>query len=239
MHKKNIFYKSTILITGADGGIGRSFIDELLKNDIEKLYITGININVLNELSKIDNRLVPLSLNITSIEDIKKVKKICNDVNCLINNAGIEFKTNFLNADFLEKFDKEISVNFKGTVNLTNHFIEILNKNKNSYIINILSIASLTFIDNISSYCISKMALHTYCQYLRKKEETKLLKIFNIYPGYVDTNLVSDIKTQKISPNQLVQNIFSEIEKGNLDIFPDDMSKKYEKSTKLKIDYFN
>jgi short-subunit dehydrogenase involved in D-alanine esterification of teichoic acids len=236
---RNIFYKSIILLTGADGGIGRSFIDELLTNDIEKIYITGLNINVLNELSTIDKRLIPLKLDITSIEDINNIKERCGDVNCLINNAGIEFKTDFLSPEFSQKFDKEISVNFKGTINLTNNFIDILNRNDNSFIINILSIASLTLIDTISSYCISKMALHVYCQYLRKREETKSLKIFNIYPGYVDTSLVSDVNIDKISPSELVKNICNEINEGKFDIFPDLMSKKYRNSNKLKIDHFN
>ncbi|HKO76700.1 MAG TPA: SDR family NAD(P)-dependent oxidoreductase [Flavobacterium sp.] len=236
---KNIFYKSTILLTGADGGIGRSFINELLKRNIEKIYITGLNIDVLTELSKIDKRLIPLKLDITSNEDINKIKEKCGDVNCLINNAGIEFKTDFLSQEFSQKFDKEISVNFKGTINLTNNFIDILNKNKNSFIVNILSIASLILIDTISSYCISKMALHIYCQYLREREETQSLNIFNIYPGYVDTSLVSDVEIEKIQPSELVKNIFTEMNMGKLDIFPDSMSKKYEESSKLKIEHFN
>lgn len=236
---KNIFYKSTILLTGADGGIGRSFIDELLKINIKKIYITGLNINALNELSKIDKRLVPIKLDITSIEDIKNIKEKCGDINCLINNAGIELKTDFLSFEFCQKFDKEIAVNFKGTVNLTNNLIGVLNKNRNSFIVNILSIASLTLIDTISSYCISKMALHIYSQFLREREETKNLKVFNVYPGYVDTSLVSDIEIDKISPDELVRNICEEINDGVLDVFPDKMSKNYKESNKLKIDKFN
>lgn len=234
-----IFNKSIVLLTGADGGIGKCFIDELLKNDVKKIYISGLNIDSLTELSKKDKRLIPIKLDITSKEDIENISKKCSDVNCLINNAGIELKTDFLSKEFSQKFDKEIAVNFKGTINLTNEFIDVLKNNEKPLIINILSIASLTFIDTISSYCISKMALHIYCQYLRECKETNSMKIFNIYPGYVDTSLVSDVLIDKISPEELVENICQEIKNGVFDVFPDNMSKKYRDSNKLKIDQFN
>lgn len=239
MDNAKIFNKSTVLLTGADGGIGKCFIDELLKNDVKKIYVSGLNIDSLIALSKKDKRLIPIKLDITSIEDIENISKKCSDINCLINNAGIELKTDFLSKEFSQKFDKEIAVNFKGTINLTNELIDILKNNEKPLIINILSIASLTFIDTISSYCISKMALHIYCQYLRERKETNSMKIFNIYPGYVDTSLVSDVIIDKISPEELVKNICQEIKNGVFDVFPDNMSKEYRDSTKLKIEQFN
>ena len=134
MDNSKIFNKSIVLLTGADGGIGKCFIDELLKNDVEKIYISGLNIDTLTELSHKDKRLIPVKLDITSMEDIKNISKKCSDVNCLINNAGIELKTDFLSKEFSQKFDKEIAVNFIGTINLTNEFIDVLKKNEKSKI---------------------------------------------------------------------------------------------------------
>ncbi|GEM_PF-2515838 len=106
----------------ADGGIGKAFIDELLKREVTKLYISGINIEILNLIAQLDNRLIPIRLDITNVEDINLCVGKCKDVNIIINNAGIELKSNLLEINASNKFDKEIKVNFTGAMQLTNPF---------------------------------------------------------------------------------------------------------------------
>lgn len=238
MNKLNLD-NSIILITGADGGIGQAFVKELILRGVKKIYISGINLDKLKELASIDQRLIPVKLDVTSETDINSCLEKCNDINGLINNAGIELKSSILDNNFLSKFDKEVSINFKGPVNLTNSFLNILKEKDSPFIVNILSIGSLIMIDNISSYCYSKVLLHLYSQNLRNQCELNEIKIFNVYPGYVDTNLVSDVLIDKISPSELVKNICEDMLNGKLNIFPDKMSQVFESSNKLNIDYLN
>lgn len=234
---KNNFKNAIVLITGADGGIGSAFIAELLTRGVNKLYISGINIEALNSIAKLDKRLIPIKLDITNIKDIDLCVNKCVDINIIINNAGIELKSNLLEINANTKFEKEVKVNFIGAMQLTNNLISTLSKNNNAQIINILSIASLVFIESISTYCITKMAFHIYTQSIRKDLANKV-KVFGVYPGYVDTSLVSDVDIDKISPVDLVKNICDDVELDKINIFPDKMAKKYEKSTKLQLEYF-
>lgn len=232
----NIFKNSVVFITGSDGGIGKAFIKELLNRNVKKIYATGLNIENLKELSNLNSsKIIPLRLDVTNSTEIKDCVAKCNDTTILINNAGIELKSPFLAVNASEKAKFEMNVNFIGVVDLSNQFINVLKSNSNPAIINILSVASLVLIKDISTYCASKMALHLFTQSIREELKNEI-KVFGIYPGYVDTSMVSDVDIAKISPIELVKNICNEIELEKLDVFPDEMSKKYAESSKLKID---
>lgn len=234
--KDNIFEDSVVLITGADGGIGTAFVEELIKHKVHKIYASGLILKNLIDLSQIaPNIIIPVKLDITKKNKIDECIKQCNDTNILINNAGVELKSGFLDDDISKKLSFEMNVNFIGGVELTNEFVKLFKNRENSAIINILSIASLIYIKNIGTYCASKVAFHLYTQAIREELEG-LINVYAVYPGYVDTKMVSDVKTEKILPTDLVKNICNEIILGNLNIFPDNMSKKYINSNKLKLE---
>ncbi|MBB2151360.1 SDR family NAD(P)-dependent oxidoreductase [Pedobacter gandavensis] len=233
----NIFKDSVVFITGADGGIGKAFVAELLNREVKKVYVAGINIEALEDLSLIrPDLIIPIKLDVTSTLDVAKCREQCTDVTILINNAGVELKASFLEDKSAAKAQFEMNVNYIGPVDLCNQFLSVLKGNSNPAIINILSIGSLVLIKNISTYCASKMALHVFTQAIRQELEAEI-KVFGVYAGYVDTSMVSDVVIEKISPRELVRNICNEVALNTLDIFPDEMSKQFVNSSKLKIDY--
>jgi len=236
----NLFKNAVVLLTGADGGIGTSFVNELIKKKVRKIYITGINKeNLLLLASNYPDILFPVLLDVTNPKEIKDFCSQYRDINILINNAGVELKSDFLNLRAHEFAQFEMSVNYIGIVNLTNELLPILKSNSNSAIINILSIASLSVIKRLSTYCASKTAAHIFTQSIREDLLPFKIKVFGIYPGYVDTSMSSDITYQKISPNKLVENICNEINLDKFNVFPDPMSLEFAMSDKLNMKYVN
>lgn len=234
----NIFNNATVLLTGADGGIGTSFVNELIKKNATKIYITGINKeNLLLLASNHPDILFPVVLDVTNPKDIKDFCSKYKDINILINNAGVELKSDFLNLKAHEYAQFEMNVNYIGVINLTNELLPTLKSNSNSIIINILSIASLSVIKRLSTYCASKTAAHLFTQSIREDLLPFKIKVFGIYPGYVDTTMSSDINYEKISPNKLVENICNDINLNKFNIFPDPMSSEFENSDKLNMKY--
>ncbi len=235
----NKLEKSVVFLTGADGGIGRAFIKILLSKNVKKIYITGLKIKPLIELaSQCPDKLIPLELDVTNISDIEKCVKKCNDVNFLINNAGIELKSSFNTLKSANCAKLEMDINYIGVVQLTNSFRNILKNQENSIVLNILSIGSLIFIDKLATYCTSKSATHMFTQAIREDFRKDNITVIGVYPGYVDTSMSSDVvNSYKISTDELVENIFNDINDGKLNIFPDKMSKEYSKSDKLILDY--
>ena len=234
----NLFDNAVVLLTGADGDIGKAFIDELLNQNISKIYITGINIERLSDIASHHPKILfPFLLDVTDSGQIKDFCSIHKDINILINNAGIELKSDFLNLKAHEYAKLEMNINYIGVVNLTNELVPILKSNSNAAIINILSIASLYFIKRLSTYCASKTATHIFTQSIREDLTEYNIKVFGIYAGYVDSTMSADVEYDKISPKTLVKNICNDINSDLFNIFPDPMSLAFKNSNKLKLDY--
>lgn len=232
----NILKNSVVFITGADGGIGKAFVAELLNREVKKIYVAGINMEALEALSMTRPELIyPIKLDVTNTLEVKKCAEQCLDTTILINNAGVELKASFLGDKSAAKAQFEMNVNYIGPVDLCNQFLKVLKANGNPAIVNILSIGSLVLIKNISTYCASKSALHLFTQAIREELKTEI-KVFGVYAGYVDTAMVTDVLVEKISPAALVEHICNDIALNVLDIFPDEMSKKFADSNKLKIE---
>ncbi|MFT3741854.1 MAG: SDR family NAD(P)-dependent oxidoreductase [Gammaproteobacteria bacterium] len=218
---------TSILITGACGGIGSSLIEQFVLKKAKKIYATDLNIHNLNQLQKkFGDIIVPLELDVTQPEAINACKSKCQDIDILVNNAGIECATSFLNEKSLSSSNIEMAVNYFGVHNLCFTFWTLLKEKKSAAIVNILSIASFSLILKLGTYCASKTATHLLTQALRKESEGTSIKIYGVYPGYVDTKMTQNINVEKASPQQIAIEVCDGIENGILNIFPDPMSTK-------------
>src|ERR1700676_4164199 len=76
------------LVTGANGGIGRAFVQELLKRGAAKIYLGARDPASLRGLFAESNKLVPITLDVTNAKQIEEAAKTASDITLLINNAG-------------------------------------------------------------------------------------------------------------------------------------------------------
>ncbi|WP_051882229.1 SDR family NAD(P)-dependent oxidoreductase [Chryseobacterium soli] len=234
----SILENSVVFLTGADGGIGRAFIAELIQRKAKKIYITGLNLEALKEIAEgMPEKLFPVKLDVTNAIDIENCINTCPDVTVLINNAGVELKSGFMGEKSADCAQFEMQINYVGVVRLTNSFYKILKSNPNPAVINILSVGSLVLIDRLATYCASKAAAHMFTQSIRKEFHQNGIKVFGVYAGYVDTAMSADLEIEKISAEELLQNICNDVEADVYSIFPDKMSKNYSESNKLSLDF--
>ena len=84
-----IFENKTILITGANGGLAFVFIETLLKQNIKKIYCTARDIEKLENLKKLSEKIEIFSLDITKKEDLESIVSQIENIDILINNAGV------------------------------------------------------------------------------------------------------------------------------------------------------
>lgn len=230
-----IFAEKTILITGACGGIGECLIYEFLLRNVKKIYAADLSKDRLDILQlKYGNIIHPIKLDVTKEDDIIACKEQCDDIDMLFNNAGIECATGFLHEKSIKASFLEMSVNYFGVHNLCLSFWQSLKSKESAAIVNILSIASIALILKLGTYCASKTAAHLLTQGLRFESNGSNIKVFAVYPGYVDTEMTKKIDVEKVSPKQIALQICNNIQKNILDIFPDETSKKLfrKKSTK-------
>ena len=182
--------KGNVFISGASRGIGKSIANHFAENDYK---VIGTSRNDFEFDNKSEN-LIPIKLDITSRDDVKKCfndlksKDLLPDI--LINNAGITSDQLFLKMKD-DDWDSVISTNLTGTYNLTKIFIRNMIKNKNGRIINISSVAGLMGNPGQVNYSSSKSALSGFTKSLAKEIGSRNITVNSIAPGFIDTDMTS------------------------------------------------
>ncbi|MFN8575593.1 MAG: SDR family NAD(P)-dependent oxidoreductase [Candidatus Sericytochromatia bacterium] len=202
---------NTILITGGTSGIGFELVKRFyeLNNKIIVISSNEKNLSKLREKFPLINTIVCDLSDINQVVNlIEKCKKDFSDINILINNAGIQFKYSLLENTYdYHNIVKETQLNFITPMILCYYFIPVLKKNNNSAIINVSSTLAIIPKKQTPIYCGTKAAIHISTKSLRYQLEGSNIKVFEIIPPLVDTNMTQDIKkskVKKISPESLV-----------------------------------
>jgi NAD(P)-dependent dehydrogenase (short-subunit alcohol dehydrogenase family) len=210
----NIANKS-VLITGANRGIGQALVDEALRRGAKRVYA-----GTRSTLQTTDQRLTPLTLDVTSVSQIQSAVSQVDSLDVLINNAGVAIYDDLSNFDVIEK---HLAVNFLGLLKVTHAFLPLLKRSKGA-IVNNLSLAGLAALPMIPSYSISKAAAFNMTQSLRALLADQGVTVHAVVLGPIDTDMNRGLEIPKASPESAAQRIFDGLEKGDDEIFPDPSS---------------
>jgi len=211
----------TILVSGANRGIGKAIVAELLKHNVKKIYAAARKTSELPNFA--DARVQAIALDITDISQIKDAATKANDVEVLINNAGVLSFAGIITGEN-EMLQRDMDVNYFGTMNMVRSFVPVLSKNGGGAIANVISIVGLASMAGIGGYCASKAALFSATQAMRAELKSKNISVHGIFPGPIDTDMARGFEMEKASPESTAKNIVYGIISGNEDIFPDQMS---------------
>ncbi|BAY10972.1 SDR family oxidoreductase [Calothrix sp. NIES-2098] len=218
---------SVVLVTGANRGIGKAFVQALSDAGASRIYATARNVDSLKEIVAIDSKkIIPLGLDITNPEQIAQIAEIAQDVNLLINNAGVLGTGGFFSPSSIEIARWEMETNYFGGLYMIQAFAPILKRNGGGAIANILSLASFVNVPMFGSYCASKAAFHSLTQGVRAELAPQGTLVVGVYPGTVDTDMGEKVPLDKVSPSEIAVFTLQAIEQGIEDINPDPMSQQ-------------
>ena len=207
---------STILITGGTSGIGKE-LAHILNSKGNTVIITGRNEESLEELSK--EGIVTYKCDITNSADIDslllKLEQEHPGLNVLINNAGVQYNYSMLNdTAYHETIKNEIDCNFTGHVLLTSRLLPLLLSNADPLIANVTSALAVTPKENAIVYSATKSAFKSFTIGLRYQLEETNVRVTEIIPPVVDTNMTSGRATDKIPAGEMAELIAGELWSG-------------------------
>jgi NAD(P)-dependent dehydrogenase (short-subunit alcohol dehydrogenase family) len=210
-----IITAKTILVTGANRGIGQALVEEALGRGATRVY-AGTRVSLPHP----DQRVTPLTLDVTSAAQIQQAAETVNSLDILINNAGIALYDDLSDPAALER---HLAVNLFGPYSMIQAFLPHLTRSRGA-IINNLSASALAPLPLIPAYSISKAAAFNMTQSLRALLAGRGVRVHAVLTGPVDTDMTSSIDILKASPQSVARAILDAVENDEEDIFPDPMS---------------
>ena len=212
-----------VLITGGATGIGLSLVKEFVRAGNEVL-VCGRRQDKLDEAKAIYPSITTKQFDLSLYRDREGlyhwIKKEFPKLNILINNAGIQRGIDFRKGiESIQTIDNEIVINLEAPIQLCAYFIPLLQEQKESAIINITS--GLGFIPSVAMpvYSATKAALHSFTVSLRRQLKDTSIKVFEIIPPMVDTDLDKGERKKRgltyfgITPEQTAEESFEAIKK--------------------------
>jgi NAD(P)-dependent dehydrogenase (short-subunit alcohol dehydrogenase family) len=206
---------STVLVTGANRGIGKALVEEALSRGAKRVYA-----GARQPFAHTDRRVTPIILDVTDARQIRAAVEKVGALDILINNAGISVQNELSDRAALERL---LAVNLFGTYDVTQAFLPVLSGSR-SAIVNILSLASMAAVPFDPLYSISKAAAFSLSQSLRALLAGRGVSVHIVLPGPIDTDMTRDLDIPKASPESTARAILDGVEKEEEEIFPDPMS---------------
>src|ERR1700677_2464206 len=206
---------STILVTGANRGIGEALVSEALNRGAARVYA-----GTRQPVTHPDSRVVYVQLDVTSPEQIAAAAEQIGTLDVLINNAGISLFDDLSDRGMLER---HLAVNFFGTYEMVQAFGPALARS-GGVIINNLSLNSLAPMPLVPAYSASKAAAFSLTQSLRTQLAPSGVRVHAVLTGPVDTDMTRGFDIPKASASSVAEAIFDGVAAGDEDIFPDPLS---------------
>jgi uncharacterized oxidoreductase len=233
----------TVLITGGATGIGFSIAKKLSGNG-NTLILAGRREDKLKSAVAQLSQASYIVADITKEEDVNKLVQQIKNLDILVNNAGVGTAHPVDSDGVYEKAKLEIDLNYLSVVRLTERLLPLLKASKEAAIVNVESVVSYLPNTFIATYSASKAALHSYSQSLRLvlQKANSNIKIFEVFPPFVDTDMTKGVETDKLSPDEVAQDIYTAIQQDDFAVrsgFTKDVYKLFHSSPETALEQFN
>lgn len=206
----------TVLVTGANRGIGSGLVDEALRRGARVVH-AGTR---LPGYSHPDARVAPLLLDVTDPDQVTAAAAAVGSLDVLVNNAGIAEYDDLADPAVLER---HLAVNLFGLHRVTRAFLPHLTASGGA-VVNNLSLSALAPLPVVPAYSVSKAAAFSLTQALRMLLAGHGVSVHAVLTGPTDTDMNRGFDIPKASVESVARAVFDALEKGDEDVFPDPVS---------------
>ena len=211
--------RSTALVTGANRGLGRHLVNELLSRGAT-VYAGARNPDSVD----LPGAKV-IGLDITDPASVASAAEIAGGVTLLINNAGSSTGSDLLDGD-PARIRLEMDTHFFGTLSMIRAFAPTISTNGGGSILNILSVLSWVSFPRSGAYCAAKSAEWSLTNALRVQLADQNIRVAGLHVGYMDTDMTASITAPKSNPADIAKIAIDGVAQDLFEIVADDVSRE-------------
>ncbi len=184
-----------VFITGASSGIGQACAILLAKQGYNLILAARRLDKLLTLKSELENnynvQVHTIKLDVRNRQDVEEaianLPEDWQNINALINNAGLALGLSTIDNGNVDHWDTMIDTNVKGLLYVTKSILPFMLSQKGGHIINIGSIAGKEVYANGNVYCATKHAVDAITKSLRLDLSTIPIRVSAVNPGAVET----------------------------------------------------
>jgi NAD(P)-dependent dehydrogenase (short-subunit alcohol dehydrogenase family) len=203
----------TVLVTGANGGLGEEFVTQALARGASKVYAAARTPRHWD-----DPRIQSLTLDVTDAGQVASAAAAAHDVDLLINNAGIAPEGDSISGPE-DEVRRIFETNFFGTLAVANAFSPALAASGGS-MLNVLSAAA--WINIPTGYAASKAAMWSATNALRTQLQGQGVQVIGLLVGMVDTPMSQAWDVPKVSAESVVAQAYDGVASGAIEVLADE-----------------
>jgi peptide/nickel transport system ATP-binding protein len=212
---------ATALVSGANRGLGRELVVQLLSAGVKKVYAGARDPAAVQDLvAAHPGRVVAVQLDILNAGQIEAAAAQCADVTLLINNAGINRGQGLIAAPSIDDAAAEIATNYLGTLAMCRAFAPRLGQGA---IVNVLSILAKVSLPAMGSLCASKAAALRMTEGVRAELAAQGTRVLAVMTGAIDTDMSRDFQGPKSSPAEVAQAVLAALAQGDEEVYVGEM----------------
>lgn len=212
---------ATILVTGANRGIGLAFAKAALARGARKVYAGARDPDSVTLPG-----LTPIRLDVNSPADISAAVRAAGDVTVVINNAGIAQFSDLLAPDTLDSLRQQLETNVFGVLRVSQAFAPVLAANGGGALLNVASVASWITAPALAAYAVSKSAAWALSNGLRNALRRQKTQVLTLHMAFVDTDMTQGIDGPKSTPDEIVARALDALEAGADEVLADERTQQ-------------
>lgn len=211
----------TALVTGANRGIGRQFVLELLDRGATTVYAASRRPETIDVGG--DDRVVPVRLDLLDHASVAAAAETAHDVTLLVNNAGISTGAQLVTGD-LADIRREMDTHFWGTLDVTRAFAPVLASNGGGAVVNLLSALSWFVAPGAGAYGAAKAAEWNLTNAVRQELTAQGTLVQGVHLGAAATDMMASYEGPMLDPRDVPRASLDGLASGAIEVVVDGWS---------------
>jgi uncharacterized oxidoreductase len=191
-----------ILITGGGSGIGLALAKRLAPDNVVAVAgrDEGKLARAMEDIPSFKTQVLDVTSEPQSRQAMQRIVEELGGLDVVIQAAGVMRAYDLDDPQADELTAQEVDANLTGAIRIVRLALPALRQSATPAIVLISSVVALAPAPGLAVYSATKAALHSLARSLRREQARDRIRVFEVLPTWVDSDLTQALDVPKLSP---------------------------------------